>query len=54
MGDEMGMNVVLIILGLAAAGCGLTSRSPWLAMASPLGWLAFLIGVVRIMVPDFF
>lgn len=50
----MGLSVLLIVLGLVAAGSGLSGRSPWLALAAPFGWAAFLAGVVRLMVPGFF
>ncbi|MBU2546861.1 MAG: hypothetical protein KKB20_00495 [Proteobacteria bacterium] len=50
----MGLSLALIVLGLAAAAGGLTSRSAWLNLAAPVGWLAFLAGVVSLMVPNFF
>lgn len=54
VGDEMGLSLVLIVLGLAAAGLGLSVRSSWLTILAPVGWAAFLAGVVRLMVPGFF
>lgn len=53
MGDEMGVSWIFVVAGLAAAGLGLSSKSPWINLAAPAGWLIFLAGLVQIMVPGF-
>lgn len=50
----MGLSTGLIVVGLAAAGYGLTGRNALRTVVAPLGWVVFLAGVVRLMVPGFF
>ena len=50
----MGLSLGMIVLGLAAAGLGLSSRSAVFALAAMGGWVLFLAGVVRLIVPGFF
>ena len=50
----MGLNLAAAVIGLIAAGYGLSGRSSWAALLAPAGWLVFLAGLVRLLVPDFF
>lgn len=54
VGPEMVVSLVLVIAGVAAVAGGLGGQSPWMALAAPVGWLAFLAGTVTLLVPGFF
>lgn len=50
----MGLNLALLLFGLALAGYGLSGRRTGQALVAPLGWIIFLAGVIRLIVPGFF
>ncbi|MEW6264422.1 MAG: hypothetical protein AB1641_15230 [Thermodesulfobacteriota bacterium] len=50
----MVLNLTLTLAGLAAVGYGLTGRTALSAALAAVGWLAFLTGVVELLVPGFF
>ncbi len=50
----MVLTILLIIIGLAAMAAALNNKSGWLAPLGALGWLALIVGTLRLTVPDFF
>lgn len=50
----MGLSLALLLFGLALAGYGLAGPRIGQALVAPLGWIVFLAGVVRLIVPGFF
>jgi len=54
VGYDVGLNLVLIVLGLAASAAGLSAKSQRASFLAPLGWILVLAGTVRLFVPGFF
>jgi len=54
VGDDMGLNLVMIVLGLAASAAGLSAKNQTASFLAPLGWVLVLAGTVRLFVPGFF
>jgi len=50
----MGLNLVMIVLGLAASAAGLSAKNQTASFLAPLGWVLVLAGTVRLFVPGFF
>ncbi len=48
------INLILILLGLIVAGWGLSRKSFFGVLAAPLGWVVFMISLVRFLLPGFF
>jgi len=48
------LNLILIILGLAASAAGLSTRGQGASFLAPLGWVLVLFGLVGLFVPGFF
>jgi len=49
----MGLSLALLIVGLGLAGWGLSGRNGWIIIA-PIGWIIFIVSLVRLLVPKFF
>jgi len=47
-------NPGLMLVGLFAAGWGISRRSWFLVLLAPLGWVVFLVGLVQFLAPGFF
>jgi hypothetical protein len=54
LGDDVGLGILAILVGLVGVGFGLQRHTAVSAFFAIGGWMIFLVGVLRILVPGFF
>jgi hypothetical protein len=54
MGDDVGIGILIIVIGLVGVVFGLKRDAADSAVLALGGWVIFLVGVLRVLVPGFF